>query len=114
MAEPVGEIAMARLVVELDALPKMVMGAGKIAEVKAGDGGNAVRDRGLGTIRLGRSFVQEKLGHFAQRCGFAASQMPHPEAVIGGKPVRGVLHAVRQFAGARKGGTRFRRLLSLS
>jgi hypothetical protein len=67
LAEPVGEIGMARLVVELDALLIMVMSAGKITEIKAGGTGIAVRDQGLGAIRLGRGFAQEKLGHFAQR-----------------------------------------------
>src|SRR6516164_11106357 len=55
-AEPVREIGMARLVVELDGLLKMVMGAAKVAEIKAGDAGNAVRDQGLGAIRPGRGF----------------------------------------------------------
>ena len=32
-AEPVGEISMAPLVVELDGLPKIVVSAGKIAEM---------------------------------------------------------------------------------
>ena len=103
LAEPVGEIAMARLVVELDGLLKMVMGAGKVAEIKAGEAGNAVRDQGLGTIRPGRGFAQEKLRHFAHRCGFAAVQMPGPKTVIGGEPFRGVFLPARQFAGARKG-----------
>jgi len=50
LAEPVGEIGMARMVVELDGLLKMVMGASKVAEVKTGGAGNAVRDQGLGAI----------------------------------------------------------------
>jgi hypothetical protein len=35
LAEPVGEIGMARRVVELDGLLKMVMGAGEVAEIKS-------------------------------------------------------------------------------
>jgi hypothetical protein len=78
VAESVGEIAMARLVVELDGLLKMVMGAGKVAEVKAGGAGNAVRDQGLGAIGPGRGFAQEKLRHFAQRRGFAVCPTQTP------------------------------------
>src|SRR6516162_3054343 len=104
---------MARLVVEFDGLLKMVMGAGKVAEVKAGGAEVAVSDQGLGAIRTGRGFTQEKLGHFAERYGFAAVHMPHPNAVIGGEPFRGVFLPARQFAGARKGRARFRRLISL-
>ena len=81
------------------------MGAGKIAEIKAGGAGNAVRDQGLGTIRLARGFAQEQLGDFAHRCRFAAGEMPGPKTVIGGETLRGVFHPARQFAGARKGGT---------
>jgi hypothetical protein len=44
LAEPAGEIAMACRDVELDSLLKMLMSAGKIAEMKAGDAGNAVCD----------------------------------------------------------------------
>jgi hypothetical protein len=77
---------MARRVVELDGLLKMVMGAGKVAEIKAGLAGNAVCDHSLGAIRPGRRFAQEELGHFAHRCGLAAVQMPHPKTVIGGEP----------------------------
>ena len=40
VAESVGEIGMARLVVELDSLLKIVMSAGKVAEVKASGAGN--------------------------------------------------------------------------
>jgi len=112
-AEPVGEIDMARRVIELDGLLKMVVGAGKIAEIKTGGAGNTVRDQSLGTIRPGRGFAQEKLRHFAQRGGLAARKVPNPKAEIGGEPFRGVFHPARQFAGARKGGTRFRRLKSL-
>src|SRR6516162_3011237 len=90
LAEPVGEIAMARLVVELDGLLKMLMGAGKIAEINAGVAGNAVRDQGLRAIPPGRGFAQEKLGHFTRRCGFTAVQMAHPKTVIGAEPLRGV------------------------
>jgi hypothetical protein len=85
LAEPVGEIGMARLVVELDGLLKMTMSAGKVAELKAIAAGNTVRDQGLGTIRPGRDFAQEKLRHFAHRCRFAAAQMPAPKTVIGGE-----------------------------
>ena len=113
LAEPVGEIAMARLVVELDGLLKMLMGAGKIAEINAGVAGNAVRGQGLWAIRLGCRFAQEQLGHFAHRLGFAAVQVPRPKTVIGGKPFRGVFFPARQFAGARKGRARFRRVMSL-
>src|SRR5262249_55233850 len=63
LPEPGGEIAMAYRVVELDGLLKMLMCAGKIAEIKAGGAGNAVRDQGLGAIRPGRGLAQEKLGH---------------------------------------------------
>src|SRR5262245_55730349 len=104
---------MARLVVELDSLLKMVMGAGKVGEIKAGDAETAVRYQGFKAIRAGRGFAQEKLRHFAQRCRFAAVQMPHEKTVIGGEPFRGVFLPVRQFASARKGGTRLRRLISL-
>ena len=72
LAEPVGEIGMARLVVELEALLKMLMGAGKIAEIPAGEAENAVRDQGLGAIGLCCGFAQEELGYFAHRCGFGA------------------------------------------
>src|SRR5262249_14246474 len=71
LAESVDEIAMACAVVEIDSLLKMIMGAGKIAEMKASDPGNAMRDQSLGTIRLVRGFAQEQLGHFAHRHGFA-------------------------------------------
>ena len=63
----------------------MVMSAGKIAEIKAGLAGNAVRDQAIGP---GRGFAQEELGHFAQRCGFAAGRMPDAKTVIGGEPFR--------------------------
>src|SRR6516162_8630821 len=112
-AEPVGEIAMACRVVELDGLLKMVMSTGKVAEMKASHAGNAVSDYRLGAIRPGRDFAQEKLHDFAHRCRFAAVEVPEPETVIGGEPFRGVFYPVRHFAGARKGGTGFRRLLSL-
>src|SRR5271155_5584382 len=75
-AEPVGEIAMPCSVVEFDALPKMVMGAGKVAEIKASGAGNAVSYDSLGTIRPSRGFAQEKLGDFAHRRGFAPRLMP--------------------------------------
>src|SRR6516225_8562706 len=70
-AEPFGEIAIARLVVELESFLKMLMCVSKIAEIKAGEAGDAMCDRGLGTIRPSGRFAQEKLCHFAQRCGFA-------------------------------------------
>src|SRR6516164_11631531 len=54
LAEPVGQITMPRWVVELDGFLKMLMGGGKIAELKAIAAGNVVRDQGLGAIRLGR------------------------------------------------------------
>src|SRR6516162_10114041 len=113
LTEPVDEIAVARLVVEFETLLRMVVSTGKIAEMKAGDAGNAVRDQGLRTIGPRRGFAQEKLGHFAHRRGFAAIKVPEPKTVIGGETLRGVFHLVRQFAGARKGGARFRRLMSL-
>jgi len=113
MAEPAGEIAMACRDVELDGLLKMLMGAGKVAEIKAGGAEVAVRDHSLGTIRQGRGFAQEKLGHFALRRGFAAGVMPGSETVIGGKSPCRVLYPARQFAGARKGRACFRRLMSL-
>jgi hypothetical protein len=91
----------------------MVMNAGKIAEIKTGLAGNAVRDHSLGAIRPGRGFAQEKLGHFARRYGFSAGQMPDPKTVTGGEPLGRVFHLVRQFAGARKGRNGFRRLMSL-
>jgi hypothetical protein len=47
LAEPVGEIAMARQVIELDGLLTMLMGACKVTEIPAGLTGNAVRDHGL-------------------------------------------------------------------
>jgi hypothetical protein len=112
LAEPVGEIGVPRRVVELDGPLKMVMGAGKIAEIKAGRAGNAVCDQGLGTMRPGRGFAQQKLGHFADGCRFAAHKMPDPETVISGETLHRVFHPACQFAGARKGGTRFRRLMS--
>ena len=113
LAESVGESGMPRLVVELDGLLIMIMGAGKVAEIPAGGAGIAVRDQGLGTIRPGRGFAQETLRHFPHRHGFAARKVPDPETVIGGEPFRGVFHPARQFAGARKGCARFRRLISL-
>ena len=108
LAEPVGKIAMARWVVKLDGLLKMLMCAGKVAEIPAGNAENAVRDHSLGTIRPDGGFAQEKLGHFAHRLGFAAVQMPNPKTIIGGEPFRGVFFPARQFAGARKGRARFR------
>src|SRR6516162_3075000 len=113
IAEPIGEIAMASRVVEIDGLLKMLVGAGKVAEIKAGVAGSAVRDQGLGTIRPSRRFAEEKLRYFAHRSGFAAGQMPRKKTVIGGETLRGVCLVTRQFAGARKGRARLRRLLSL-
>jgi hypothetical protein len=88
--EPVREIGMARRVVEFDSLLKIVVGAGKVAEMKAGDAGNAVRDQGLGAIGPRHRFAQEKLGHFPHRRGFAAIKVPDPKTEIGGEPIRGV------------------------
>ena len=113
MAEPAGEIAMARRDVELDGLPKMLMSAGKIAEIKAGGAGNAVRDHSLGAIRAGGRFAQEQLGHFAHRCGCAAVQMPQPKTEIDGEPFRGVFLSARQFTGTHEGRARFRGLIPL-
>jgi hypothetical protein len=96
-AEPVGEIGMARLVVELDGLLKMVMGDGKVAEVKAGGAGNAVSDQGFGAIGPDRGFAQEQLGDFTRRCGFAAREVPDPETVIGGEPFRDVIVYPRRY-----------------
>ena len=73
MAEPVGEIAVARRVVELDGLVKMLLSAGKIAEITAGHSGDAVSDQSLEAIRPGRGFAQEKLRHFAQRGGLGGA-----------------------------------------
>jgi len=84
-AEPVGEIAVAARVVELDSVLIMLVGAGKVAEIKAGEAGNAVGDHRLGAIRPGRGFAQEKLGHFAHRLGFAADLMPRPKTIICGE-----------------------------
>src|SRR5262249_37471802 len=61
---------------------------GKIAEVKTGLAGKAVRDHNLGTIRPGRSFTQEELDHFARRCGFSAGQMPDPKTAIRARECR--------------------------
>ena len=113
LAKPVGEIAMARRVVELDSLLKMVMSARKIAEINTGLTGNAVRIQAFGAVRLSRRFAQEKLRHFARRCGFAPRKVPDPKTVIGGETLRGVFRPVSQFAGARKGRSRFRRRISL-
>src|SRR6516164_11413248 len=104
---------MARPVVELESLLKMVMGAGKISEIKAREAEMAVRDHSLGATRAGGRFAQGKLGHFAQWCGFGAVQMPRPKPVIGGEPFRGIFHPAGQFAGARKGGGGLRRVISL-
>src|SRR5215470_20370507 len=94
---------MARLVVELESLLKMLMGAGKVAEIKTGLAENAVCDHCLGAIRPSCGLSQEQLRHLAHRLGLAASQMPRPKTVIGGEPLRGVFHLVCQFVGARKG-----------
>jgi hypothetical protein len=104
---------MARLIVEFDGLLIMLMGVGKIAEIKAGGAGSPMSDQGLRAIRPGRGFAHEQLGHFGHRCRFAAGQMPHPKTVIGGEPFRGVFHPARQFAGARKGRRGLRRGPSL-
>ena len=50
LTQPVDRIAMANLIVEFDALPKIVMGGRVVAEIKAGGAGNAgntVRDQGF-------------------------------------------------------------------
>jgi hypothetical protein len=94
-AEPVGEIAVAGRVLELDGFLKMIMGASKIAEIPAGGAENAVRHQDLGAIRPGRGFAQEELGHFAERCGFAATKVPRQKTVIRGEPLRGVFHLTR-------------------
>src|SRR5215467_526410 len=104
---------MARLVVELDGFLKMLMGTGKIAEVKAGGTGDAVRDQGLRAIGLRCGFAEEKLGYFAYRFRFGAVQMSHEKTVIGGEPFRGIFFLARQFARARKGRPRFLRMMSL-
>src|SRR6201987_1905627 len=104
---------MARRVVELDGLVKMVVGADEVAEINAGVAGNAVRDQGLGIIWPSRRFAQEKLSHFAHRCRFAAVQMHPPETVIGGETLRSVSLPTRQFAEARESRAHFRRLISL-
>ena len=111
--EPVGEIAMARLVVECDSLLKMVMGAGKISQIPAGVAANAMSDQGLGAIRLRCGFAQEKFCHFARRGMFATGEVPHKKTEIGGEPLRRVFDPARQFAGARKRRTGFRRRHSL-
>src|SRR5262252_2633651 len=92
---------MARLVVEVDGFLKMLMGTGKIAEVKAGGAGNAVCDQGLGAIGLCCGFTEEKLGYFADRCRFGAVQMPHEKTVISGEPFRGIFCLARQFSAKR-------------
>src|ERR1700751_3343784 len=104
---------MALRVVELDGLVKMVVGADEVAEINAGVAGNAVRDQGLRMIWPSRRFAQEKLGHLAHRCRFAAVQMRPPKTVIGGETLRGVYLPARQFAEAREGRAHFRRLISL-
>src|SRR5215475_12712231 len=104
---------MARLVVELDGFLKVLMGTGKVAEVKAGGAGNAVCDQDLRAIGLRGGFAEEQLGYFAHRSRFAAVQMPHEKTVIGGEPFRGIFFLARQFARARKGRSRFRRMMSL-
>src|SRR5215831_18392942 len=65
--------------------------------------------------RRWRPFTErKKLGHFPHRCGFAAHLVPDPKTIIGGEPLRGVFHLVRQFAGARKGRGGLRRVMSLA
>jgi len=58
LTELVGEITMPCVVMELDGVLKMPMGAGKVAAIPASGAGNAVCDQGLGTIRPGRGFAQ--------------------------------------------------------
>jgi hypothetical protein len=79
-------MAMARLVVEFDGFLKMLMGAGKVAEIKAGGAVDAMRDEGLEAIGPDRRFAQEQLRHFAHRRGFAAIKVPEPKTEIGGEP----------------------------
>src|SRR5215472_11631120 len=86
LTEAAGEVAMPHWVVECEGLLKMLVGAGKVAQIPTGAAEYAVRDDGFGAIGPGRGFAQEKLGDFAQRCGFAADQMPRKKTVIGGKP----------------------------
>ena len=43
-AEPVGEIAVTCLIIELNGSLKTVMGGGKVTEIPAGNAENAVRD----------------------------------------------------------------------
>src|SRR5262249_38823240 len=104
---------MARVVVEGDGFLEMLMGAGKIAEVKVGGAGDAVCDQGLRAIGLRCGFSEEKLGYFAYRCRFGAVQMPHEKTVIGGESFRGIFFLARQFTRARKGRARFLRMMSL-
>ena len=113
LTEPVGQIAVARRVVEFDGLLKMIMSGEVVAEINAGVAGNAVRDQGLGAIGPGRGFAQEKLGHFPHRRWFAAHIVRGPKTVIGGKPLREIFRPAREFADPRKGRTRFRRRESL-
>src|SRR5690242_2242601 len=106
-------MAMGCAVIEFDGLLKMVMSAGKVSEIQTGEAGTAMRDHSLRTIRPSHGFAQEQIGDFAERFRFATVQMSHPKTVISGESFRGVLHPVRQFAGTRKGGTRFRCQISL-
>jgi len=48
---------MARLIVELESFLKIVVGAGKVTEIKAGEAGGAMSDQGLGAIWPGHSFA---------------------------------------------------------
>jgi hypothetical protein len=113
LAKPIGEIAMPHRVKELHRLLKMLMGSGKIAKIEAGGAESAVSHQDFGAIRPSCGLAQEQLRQLAHRLGFAAREMPHPKTKIGGEPFRGIFHLVRQFAGARKGGAGFRRLISL-
>ena len=55
LAEPVGEIAMQRPVVDRDRFSKVLVGGDKVAEVPAGDAGNAVCNLSLRANPAGRS-----------------------------------------------------------
>src|SRR6516164_2945005 len=78
-AEPIREIGMARLVVELDGLLKMVMGADKVAEMKAGDAGNAVRDQAsIATTHAG--WPAKNVSTCSRRSRLRNTTLPHASA----------------------------------
>ena len=76
VAEPVGEIGMACLIVELDSLLEMLMGARKVTEIKAGVAGNAVSDQGLGAI--GRAVASRKKSSAISRNGAGSERFKCP------------------------------------